>query len=218
MSRALFASPALDVAPRLLGARLSTRSDDGTVTIRITEVEAYHGLGTPGPVDPGSHARMGQTARNASMFGPPGHAYVYFTYGMHYAVNLVCGPENTGAGVLVRSGEVVSGHEIARNRRAQKRGVPPDTLTVRDAHLARGPGNLAAALGINREHHDGRDLFASPFAFQPAAPRPARIASGPRVGVSGEAGGSAFPWRFWIPGDPTVSAYRAGKGVPQEAA
>ena len=89
VSREFFLPQALEVAPRLLGAQLTVDSPDGPVCVRITEVEACHGLGTTGPYDAGSHAKDRRTDRNASMFGPPGHAYVYFNYGMHYALNLV---------------------------------------------------------------------------------------------------------------------------------
>ena len=126
---ALLAGPVLDVAPRLLGAVLRHRE----VAVRITEVEAYDG-----PSDPGSHAAHGRTARNAVMFGPPAHLYVYFTYGMHHCCNVVCGPEGTAAAVLLRAGEVVDGLEVARARR-------PAARTDRD--LARGPARLCGALG-----------------------------------------------------------------------
>lgn len=214
MSRELFLAPALEVAPELLGARLTVESDRGAVTVRITEVEAYHGVGTPGAFDAGSHSKNRRTERNASMFGPPGHAYVYFSYGMHFALNLVCSPEGAASGVLIRAGEVVEGTDLAQERRTAKRDGRP----LEPRMLARGPGNLASALGIRRETHDGRDLFASPFAFETALDAPSGIASGPRVGVAGEAGGPAFPWRFWIPGDPTVSAFRPGRGAPRASA
>ena len=212
MLRDLFTAHALSVAPQLLGAVLTVRGADGAVAVRISEVEAYHGVGVPGPYDPGSHSRDRRTDRNAAMFGPPGHAYVYFSYGMHFALNLVCSPEGIASGVLLRSGEVVSGAEIAQRRRAEKRG---DRAEVPARMLARGPGNLAAALGITRERHNGRDLFAVPFALALADAAPRATRSGPRVGVAGEAGGPAFPWRFWIPGDPTVSAFRPGRGAPR---
>ena len=215
MTRDFFLPSALEVAPAVLGARLAVRGDDGTVAIRITEVEAYHGVGVPGPYDAGSHSKDRRTERNASMFGPPGHAYVYFSYGMHYAINLVCSPEGVASGILLRAGEVVDGEDIAAARRTRKRtdgAVPPQRL------LARGPGNLAAALGIDRASHDGLDLFDAPFELSLPADGdvdPALIATGPRVGVAGEAGGPAFPWRFWIAGDPTVSAFRPGRGAPR---
>lgn len=214
MDRSFFHPSALEVAPRLLGTLLTVRggADDaeGSVTVRITEVEAYHGVGAPGPYDAGSHSRDRRTERNASMFGPPGHAYVYLSYGIHFAINMVCSPEGTASGVLIRSGEVVAGEELARHRRGSGRTSP-----IPHRRLASGPGNLASALGITRPAHDGRDLFGPPFELLAPQDEPARISTGPRVGVSGEAGGPAFPWRFWIAEDPTVSAYRPGRDVPR---
>lgn len=215
MTRELFSHHALEVAPQLLGAVLTVVGDDGAVTIRITEVEAYHGVGTPGPYDAGSHSRDRRTERNASMFGPPGHAYVYFSYGMHFALNLVCSPEGIASGVLLRAGEVVKGAETAERRRLARQPRNSRVTDIPHRQLARGPGNLAAALGITRPNHDGRDLFAAPFGITPNLHTELEISSGPRVGVSGEAGGSGFPWRFWIAGDPTVSAYRPGRDVPR---
>lgn len=211
IDRSFFSQHALEVAQHLLGVTLTVDSPDGSVSVRITEVEAYHGLGVPGVYDAGSHSRDRKTERNASMFGPPGHAYVYFTYGMHHAINLVCSPEGIASGVLIRSGEVVEGHELARERRHAKRG----SAGVPDHQLARGPGNLAQALGIVREGFDGRDLFAAPFHLADPLLLPADISSGPRVGVAGEAGGPAFPWRFWETGHRSVSAFRPGRGAPK---
>lgn len=212
MDREFFAAHALQVAPALLGARLRVDSGAGAVTIRITEVEAYHGVGVPGPYDAGSHSRDRRTERNASMFGPPGHAYVYFTYGMHDALNLVCSPEGTASAVLIRAGEIVEGEDLAgARRRAKRRG---DAAELPGRMLARGPGNVAAALGVVRQNHDGLDLFDAPFAVEAAASLPTEIATGPRVGVAGAAGGPEFPWRFWLPGDPSVSAFRPGRGAP----
>lgn len=217
MDRSLFFAPALEVAPQLLGMHLTVHHAHGTdpsmsgaVTVRITEVEAYHGLGAPGPYDPGSHSRDRKTERNASMFGPPGHAYVYLSYGMHFAINMVCSPEGIASGVLIRSGEVVEGALIARSRREAGRS----STLIADKQLARGPGNLASALGITRAVHDGADLFELPFELQEPEKLAMRIATGPRVGVSGVAGGQSFAWRFWIDADATVSAYRPGKNVP----
>lgn len=215
VDRELFADRALEVAPRLLGARLSIDSADGPVSLLITEVEAYHGVGTPGPYDAGSHSRSRQTERNASMFGPPGHAYVYLSHGLHFALNFVCSPEGAASGVLIRAGEIVAGEELARIRRRQpSQGTEVNGSPSRN--LARGPGNLARALGVTRLAHDGRDLLAAPFDLRLAEDPPAAISTGPRVGVSGEAGSIAFPWRFWVTGDRTVSAYRPGKNVPRE--
>lgn len=209
-TRDFFRAPALQVAPLLLGSELTVDSTAGEVTLRITEVEAYHGVGVGGRYDGGSHARSGRTKRNASMFGEPGHAYVYLSYGIHFALNLVCAPEGAASGVLLRAGSVTSGIEIARIRR-NIQTLGPETPR-RDRDLARGPGRLAQALGIDKELHDGADLFTSPFTLKPALALPP-TASGPRVGVSGEFGGPGFPWRFWIEGDPSVSTYRPGKRV-----
>lgn len=220
MHRNLFLAPALEVAPQLLGALLTvhaatddgaTRHGDRTVTVRITEVEAYHGVGTPGPYDPGSHSRDRRTERNASMFGPPGHAYVYLSYGMHFALNMVCSPEGTASGVLIRAGEVIAGHEYAVSRRNSTH----PSRQIAPHQLARGPGNLARALGITRPLHDGKDLFALPFTLEASRSEITTIKSGPRVGVSGEAGSAMFPWRFWVDGEASVSAYRPGRNVPR---
>jgi DNA-3-methyladenine glycosylase len=194
--RDFFARTAPDVAPELLGCLLTAHSAEGSVTVRITEVEAYAGAR-----DPASHAYRGRTERNSVMFGPPGHAYVYFIYGMHYAVNAVCMPEGTGEGVLIRAGEVVDGLALARARRVASRV---------DADLARGPGRLATALGLTREL-DGADLCAQsgPLTLELGKPLDsALIRSGPRVGVSKAAD---TPWRFHVHGDPTVSPYRRAK-------
>lgn len=188
------AGPVLEVAPRLLGAHLSHRTDEGTVTVRITEVEAYDGSN-----DPGSHAYRGRTPRTAVMFGPPGRLYVYFTYGMHHCCNVVCGPDGTASAVLVRAGEVVEGVELARTRRA--RGP--------DRDLARGPARLCQALGIAGEQN-GADLASGDLTLVPASsPAPAAtISSGPRVGLRLAAD---RPWRWWLTDDPTVSRYVAAK-------
>lgn len=216
LSRDFFLPQALEVAPQLLGSVITVDSPEGAVGIRITEVEAYHGVGTTGPYDPGSHARSGRTDRNASMFGPPGHSYVYFTYGMHYALNLVCSPDGIASGVLLRAGEIIDGADLAHRRRETKRVTSALGTRIPHHSLARGPGNLAAALALSRETHDGLDLFAEPFVLELTNIPPSTIAHGPRVGVSGPGGGAAFPWRFWIRHDPTVSAYRPGKNVPRD--
>ncbi|MFE7845617.1 DNA-3-methyladenine glycosylase [Microbacterium sp. NPDC057407] len=206
-----------DVAPRLLGAHLTTEVGGETVVVRLTEVEAYHGLGTGDLADPGSHARMGPTARNATMWGEPGHLYVYLSHGIHSCVNVVCGPVGTAGGILLRAGEVIEGTDAASRRR-------PAARTPRD--LARGPGRLGDAVGLRHPLHDGIDAItgeprhgAVARLTLPGQPLTG-IARGPRVGVAGEAGTAAFPWRFWIPGEPTVSAFRWGRGaqVAAEAA
>ena len=180
----LLAGPVLEVAPRLLGAFL--RQGDGAV--RLTEVEAYDGAD-----DPGSHAYRGQTARNATMFGPAGRLYCYFTYGMHVCCNVVCGAEGTASAVLLRAGEVVDGIETARQRR----------LGASDRDLARGPARLCNALGI-RLDHDGTDLATGPVTLTAGTP-PEHVSTGPRVGLRAAA---ERPWRFWSTGERTVSAYR----------
>lgn len=203
-----------DVAPTLLGGELRVTTASGLVALRITEVEAYHGRGTGDLVDPGSHARMGPTARNATMWGEPGHLYVYLSHGIHSCVNVVCGPEGVAGGILLRAGEVVEGADAAHARR-------PAARLARD--LARGPGRLGDAVGLRHPIHDGIDAVtgaeqagARARLFVRAEPL-GEIARGPRVGVAGVAGTDAFPWRFWIPGDPTVSAFRWGRGAREAA-
>lgn len=238
---AWFERDPLELAPLLLGGVLARSDASGVVALRLTEVEAYRGAD-----DPGAHTFRGRTARNATMFGPGGHVYCYFTYGLHHAVNIVAGQEGFGWGVLVRAGEVVDGHSLALERRSARRAAPPT------GELARGPGNVAQALGatladdgaafatvagappVGRGGPEARPerpaavgrggpeashaavgrggpeaRHETTWTFTPAAePPPHR--TGPRVGVSGPGGdASAFPWRFWIPGEPSVSAYRS---------
>ncbi|MFH8252791.1 DNA-3-methyladenine glycosylase [Microbacterium sp. B2969] len=200
----------VEVAPRLLGGLLRTVVDGDEVVVRLTEVEAYHGRGTGGVADPGSHARMGPTARNATMWGEPGHLYVYLSHGIHSCVNVVCGPEGVAGGILLRGGEVVAGMDAAHRRRPAARV---------DRDLARGPGRLGDAVGLRHPVHDGIDaVTGAPRAGAVArlelrAEPLADISAGPRVGVAGHAGTAAFPWRFWVPGEPTVSAFRWGRGA-----
>lgn len=183
----LLAEPSTTVAPRLLGARLTVSG----VTVRLSEVEAYAGQD-----DPASHAFRGRTARTATMFGPPGRVYVYFTYGMHWCVNLVCGPDGVASAVLLRAGAVVAGLPTARSRRPG----------VRDRDLARGPARLTKSLAITGAD-DGMSLLGrtEPRLTLGDPLSPGSLSAGPRVGVSSAAD---VPWRFWITGDPTVSGYR----------
>ncbi|MER5444002.1 DNA-3-methyladenine glycosylase [Streptomyces sp. NPDC002764] len=196
LPREFFDRPVLEVAPDLLGRILVRTTPDGPVAVRLTEVEAYDG-----PNDPGSHAYRGRTARNDVMFGPPGHVYVYFTYGMWFCMNLVCGPEGRASAVLLRAGEVVEGAEHARKRRLSARN---------DKELAKGPARLATALGVDRAL-DGTDACASgetPLRMLTGgAVAPDQVLNGPRTGVAGD--GGVHPWRFWVADDPTVSPYRA---------
>ena len=190
LDRSFLARSAVEVAPALLGAHLSA----GGVTVRITEVEAYLGVG----IDPGSHSFRGRTPRNAVMFGEPGHLYTYFTYGMHVCANVVCSPDGVSSAVLLRAGEVVEGADLARVRRHTSRS-PSD--------LASGPARLTVALGITladggADLADGRVRLELPDAAS-------AYSVSPRTGVSGPGGGVEYPWRFFVPGDPTVSKYRA---------
>jgi DNA-3-methyladenine glycosylase len=263
------------VAPALLGCVLAHETADGLVAVELTEVEAYSGA-----TDPASHAYRGRTGRNAVMFGPPGHAYVYFTYGMHFCVNVVCQPAGTASAVLLRAGRVVTGEPLARRRRAVRRAVAdardvtaasPRAVTTADPRaataagardataagargdtaaealdltsardLARGPARLCQALAITRAQN-GADFCdpASPLRLFPGRRAPSAddtawndtawndtavadtagdgagrataepvISTGPRVGVTAAA---EVAWRFWLTGDPTVSAYRLHK-------
>jgi DNA-3-methyladenine glycosylase len=254
LPRGFFAGSSLVVAPRLLGCVLEHETREGLVAVMLTEVEAYDGAD-----DPASHAYRGRTGRNAVMFGDPGHAYVYFTYGMHFCVNLVCRPEGTASAVLLRAGRVIEGIPLAAARRAPGRngagrvaasgeqssdpglgglggsggpsrpagvdvagvsaaGVSAAEMSAAgvvspavERELARGPARLCQALGIDRRH-DGADVcsLGSPLRIRPAPeaapgqPVP-DVSRGPRVGISAAAD---RPWRFWLTGDPTVSAYR----------
>jgi DNA-3-methyladenine glycosylase len=185
------ASQVAESAKALLGWRLAANG----VTVRLTEVEAYGGVGE----DPASHSFRGLTRRNAVMFGPAGFLYVYFVFGMHWCLNAVVGRPGEAAAVLLRAGEVVDGVEVARARRAAVNA---------DRDLARGPARLALALGIDGSA-TGTSLIdgTGPVSLQaPVGPvDPLLIASGPRVGV---AGGAEVPWRFWINGEASVSPYR----------
>ena len=225
--RDFFARPSVEVAPALLGCVLEHETADGLVAVELTEVEAYAGRS-----DPASHAYRGKTRRNAVMFGPPGHAYVYFTYGMHFCVNMVClGEQGSASAVLLRAGAIIAGEDLARARRT--RGPVPEgpvsegpvsegRARIAPRDLARGPARLCQALAIDRAL-DGADacVAESPLRMLSGAGNPARsavlargdappgtprrIVTGPRVGVSSAA---EIPWRFWYDGDPTVSVYR----------
>lgn len=195
LTRPALEKPALEVAQWLLGAVLVSTVDGAEVAVRLTEVEAYEGM-----KDPASHAYRGLTARTSVMFGPAGHLYCYFTYGMHWCANVVCERDGVAAAVLLRAGEVVRGEDAARSRR-------PAARQARD--LARGPARLASCLRLGRATN-GVDLLdaSSPVRLESlGAPDPASVRSGPRVGIAMAA---HWPWRFWLAGEPSVSAFRAG--------
>lgn len=171
-------------------------ADDGRAA-RIVEVEAYRGGD-----DPGSHAFRGRTARNATMWGPAGHLYVYFTYGMHWCANVVAGDEGLAQAVLLRAAAPEGGVEAMR---AARRARSP---RVADRDLCRGPARLCQAFEIDAAH-DGADLVSGDRGLRlvdDGTPPPSRPATGPRVGLSA---GADLPWRYWVPDHPGVSTYRS---------
>jgi DNA-3-methyladenine glycosylase len=181
-----------ETARTLLGWRMRANG----VTLRLTEVEAYSGLGD----DTASHSARGRTNRNAVMFGPSGHLYVYQIYGIHLCANIVCSPVGEASAVLLRAGAVEAGVELARKRRPAARG---------DADLAAGPAKLMQALALGRDAN-GTSIVdgTGPALLLPPDQPVGAIMAGPRVGVTSA---FDFPWRFWIQADPTVSAYRRHK-------
>ncbi|MGH3932522.1 MAG: DNA-3-methyladenine glycosylase [Pseudonocardiaceae bacterium] len=183
----------LPAARLLLGCLLVADRPAGQVVVRLVELEAYRGSD-----DPAAHSYRGRTARNSVMFGPPGHLYVYFVYGLHFCANISCLPDGEPGAVLLRAGEVLSDLDVARQYRPTARS---------DTELARGPARLATLLGLGREHN-GLDLTdpTSPVRLLPGEPVLAeRVRSGPRVGVTSA---QDRHWRFWVHGSPAVSAYR----------
>lgn len=215
---ALFDQHPTELAPALLGCELTVSTAEGAVTVRLTEVEAYGDQGE----DPGAHSFNGRTARNAALFGPPRHAYVYLSYGIHRCLNLVANGEAAG-GVLLRAADVVSGRDLAVQRRGRDDA----------AKLLSGPGRLGQGLGIELSA-DG-----APLSITDSVPETAELlgehdeqgasmqlsvarseavvlCSGPRVGVSGVGGSSLFPWRYWIEGADSVSPYRPGRNVVEQ--
>jgi DNA-3-methyladenine glycosylase len=196
LPRSFYARGPVVVARAVLGRLLVHESPQGLVSGLVVEAEAYRGTG-----DPASHAYRGRTPRNAAMFGEPGHAYVYFTYGMHHCLNLVTGAAGKASAVLVRALEPVDGVELMRERRG----------TGAARRLARGPGNVARALGLTRAH-DGLDLVGGPLWLSDLPPRRGghRVARGPRVGIRVALDRD---WRCFLEGHPCVSA--PGGAVPR---
>jgi len=197
LDRSALADDVLPAARRLLGCELAADTPQGEVRVRLVEVEAYRGAD-----DPGSHCYRGRTDRNAVMWGPAGHLYVYFVYGMHFCANIVCLQDGVAGAVLVRAGEVLSDLGAAHARRPTAKG--------RDAELAKGPARLCALLGLDRGDN-GVDVLApsSPVRLHAGTPVPdAEVRTGPRVGV---AAGQERPWRFWVAGSRAVTPYKAGR-------
>jgi DNA-3-methyladenine glycosylase len=195
VDRTRLTGAAVRIAPRLLGAVIVSDLGGAEVAVRLTEVEAYEGVD-----DPASHAFRGRTTRTEVMFGPPGHLYCYFTYGMHWCANVVCGTDGVAAAVLLRAGEVVRGADEAFTRRPAAR---------RERDLARGPARLATCLGLDRAAN-GLDLCSdtSPVRLESVpSRRAAGVRTGPRVGITAAAD---RPWRFWLDGAASVSAFKAG--------
>ena len=185
----------VDAAKLLLGCVLEADTPEGPVGVRLVEVEAYRGGD-----DPASHCYRGRTPRNAVMWGPAGHLYVYFVYGMHFCANIVGSHDGVAGAVLLRAGEVVTGLDVVRRRRPSARG---------SGELAKGPAILTSVLRVDREQN-GVDLTdpASPVRLYAGERVPDElIRSGPRVGV---AMAMETPWRFWVDGSPAVSTYRRG--------
>ncbi|TCK24693.1 DNA-3-methyladenine glycosylase [Pseudonocardia endophytica] len=196
LDRSELAVDVLPAARRLLGCTLEADTDDGTVAVRLVEVEAYRGAD-----DPASHSYRGRTPRNAVMFGPAGFLYVYFVYGMHFCANVTCLTDGVAGAVLMRAGELLTDPGPARVRRPTAR---------RDADLARGPARLASLLGLTREDN-GLDLTDPSSRVRLLADDPVAadlVRTGPRVGVAAAA---ELPWRYWVDGSEAVSPYRPGK-------
>ena len=190
LPRSFYARPATEVAPDLLGHVLVRVLPDGTrLAARLVEVEAYE------PDDPGSHAFRGMTPRNEVMFGPPGHLYVYFTYGMHFCMNAVTRRAGEGSAVLLRAGEPLEGLDAMRRSRGRERAT----------ELCAGPARFTQALGIARGQNDA-DLVRGGEVWIAEGARTGPVSVGIRVGVHD----TSRAWRFWLEGDPFVSRGRPG--------
>jgi DNA-3-methyladenine glycosylase len=190
LGRGFFARSVHEVAPELVGATLLVDGVGGV----IVEVEAYE------PEDPASHGHRGLTARNAAMFGPPGHAYVYRSYGLHWCLNLVCEEEGRASAVLVRALEPIEGLDVMRARR----GVDAERL------LCAGPGRVCEALAVTRAH-DALPLDAPPFRLEPRTTDPELLAV-PRIGIRRAA---ELPWRYVDARSRYLSRSLPGRGRPR---
>ncbi|MGF2946887.1 DNA-3-methyladenine glycosylase [Mycobacterium sp.] len=200
-ARRLLVDP-VEAAHRLLGATIACRG----VRATVVEVEAYGGVPEGPWPDAAAHSYRGRSARNAVMFGPPGRLYTYRSHGVHVCANVSCGPDGTAAAVLLRAAAIEDGLSTVRSRRGE---------SVRETALARGPGNLCSALGIDMSHN-GIDVFdpAAPVRLTLGGPVGAVVA-GPRVGISQAAD---RPWRLWLADRPEVSAYRRSPRAPAPGA
>jgi DNA-3-methyladenine glycosylase len=193
LPRSFYDRDARRVARELLNKVLVTGRGRERIAARLVEVEAYCG-----PDDPGSHAFRGQTARNATMFGPPGHLYVYFTYGMHWCANAVCGPGSSPHAVLLRAAAPLAGLDAMRARRGSTRAAR------RDRDLCSGPARLAQAFGIDRSF-DGADLVRGAVRIvDDGTPPPRRPGVSTRIGLA-VGRGEELAWRYTVPGDPSLS-------------
>ena len=217
LSRSFLESDPVTVAPWLLGKLLRR----GPLLARIVEVEAYRGA-----ADAASHAFRGRTLRNGTMFGPPGHLYVYFTYGMHFCANVVCWPEGEAGAVLLRALAPLSGlEEMAARRFGDKSQLSPELAATflqsasegrptravwRPQDLCSGPAKLCQALAIDRTA-DGYDIVRGRegvVLLDDGTPPPAAPAVGMRIGLAADCATRGEPWRWWVPGDPNVSRAR----------
>ena len=198
LPRSFYARPTLEVTPDLLGKVLVHRGPSGTTAGMITEVEAY-----VGEADPACHAAPGPTKRNAPMYGPPGHAYVYLNYGVHYLVNVVTEPIGAPAAVLIRALEPLEGLALMRRRRVRARtarhtGRPRE---IPDHALCSGPGNVTHAMGITLRH-TGADLLGTALFIEDRGCRIERVAWSRRIGISV---GTEHPWRCYAEGHESLS-------------
>lgn len=198
LPRSFYDRPTLTVAEELIGKVLVHRTPGGDAAGMIVETEAYIG-----EADPACHAAPGPTARNAPLYGPPGMAYVYLNYGIHYLVNAVTEADGHPAAVLIRALEPLEGIRLMRRRRA------PDGRHIEDADLCRGPGNLTRALGINVSDNL-LDLTSSRLCIEDRGLRAAVVASGPRIGIRV---GVDRPWRYWMAGNLSVSGPRTARST-----
>ena len=196
LPRAFYAQPTLEVARALIGQTLYRQTPDGLTGGIIVETEAYIAA-----IDPAAHGFSGKTPRNAAMFGPPGHAYIYVSYGMHFCLNVVTEGEGVAAAVLLRALEPTVGLELMRLRRGPR---------ISDRDLARGPGRLCAALALTLAEN-GADLSGAALwiAETPGFPSDAPIVATPRIGITQAAD---WPWRFALAGSPWVSGRKVSPG------